>query len=233
MRDETRFSVGPSSMAWDDGTLVIRFNEIAVPRPPAQWMPQRISGTVRFRPDRITDTVFYIDSRGDHRWWPVAPSGRMEADFNDGRTSWRGHGYHDCNWGTSSLEDAFIRWDWARGNLPDGRQVILYDTERRDGTHECLSLVFGTDGDVQQFPQPNTFDLPRGFWGVRRRGHHDDHGQPGVIRTLEDGPFYMRSIVRTRLLGQPVDLMHESLSGDRFGTALVKLMLPFRMPRRR
>jgi carotenoid 1,2-hydratase len=53
------------------------------------------------------------------------------------------------------------------------------------------------------------------------------------VRTLEDGPFYTRSIMATRLLGEDIELMHESLSGDRFASPVVKAMLPFRMPRRR
>jgi carotenoid 1,2-hydratase len=54
-----------------------------------------------------------------------------------------------------------------------------------------------------------------------------------VISTLEDTPFYARSVVRTRLLGEPVTAMHESLSLDRFSALWVQAMLPFRIPRGR
>ena len=54
-----------------------------------------------------------------------------------------------------------------------------------------------------------------------------------VVRTLEDAPFYARSVISARLLGEPVTLMHESLSLDRFKMPIVQAMLPFRMPRAR
>jgi carotenoid 1,2-hydratase len=60
----------------------------------------------------------------------------------------------------------------------------------------------------------------------------DQGVQPDVIRTLEDGPFYARSQVRTKLYGEAADAFHESLDLDRFRSPLVRAMLPFRMPRR-
>ena len=52
-----------------------------------------------------------------------------------------------------------------------------------------------------------------------------------MVRTLEDAPFYARSVVSAKLLGEHVTLMHESLSLDRFRMPMVQAMLPFRMPR--
>jgi carotenoid 1,2-hydratase len=52
-----------------------------------------------------------------------------------------------------------------------------------------------------------------------------------VRQTLEDGPFYARSILSTRVFGEDVPAMHESLSLDRFRKPWVQAMLPFRMPR--
>ena len=52
------------------------------------------------------------------------------------------------------------------------------------------------------------------------------------MRTLEDTPFYTRSLLSARLLGERVAAVHESLSLDRFRTGWVQMLLPFRMPRR-
>ena len=57
------------------------------------------------------------------------------------------------------------------------------------------------------------------------------HPEPVVLDTLEDTPFYARSVIAAGLAGQRVTAMHESLSMDRFSTAWVQAMLPFRMPR--
>jgi carotenoid 1,2-hydratase len=53
-----------------------------------------------------------------------------------------------------------------------------------------------------------------------------------VLRSLEDGPFYTRSLVESRWYGRTVVAVHESLDLDRFVRPAVQAMLPFRMPRR-
>jgi carotenoid 1,2-hydratase len=53
-----------------------------------------------------------------------------------------------------------------------------------------------------------------------------------VLRTLEDTPFYARSILDARLMGERVAAVHETLDLRRLDTALVRWMLSFRMPRR-
>jgi carotenoid 1,2-hydratase len=54
-----------------------------------------------------------------------------------------------------------------------------------------------------------------------------------VISTLEDAPFYARSLIGHRVDGEDAISMHESLDLDRFANPVVKAMLPFRMPRAR
>jgi len=73
--------------------------------------------------------------------------------------------------------------------------------------------------------------LPATGWRIERETRSDDVRQAGVVRTLEDTPFYARSLVTSRLLGQRVVSMHESLSLDRFASRWVQTLLPFRMPR--
>jgi carotenoid 1,2-hydratase len=53
-----------------------------------------------------------------------------------------------------------------------------------------------------------------------------------VLSTLEDTPFYVRSLLRTQLLGENVTAVHESLDIPRLVSLPVQLMLPWRMPRR-
>lgn len=231
-RDALSFQVGPSQIRRDGGEIVIEFDEISVPRPPAQWLPKRVKGTIRFSPDAVTSQVFDIDAAGTHRWWPVSPTGRISAEFETGGENWSGHGYMDSNWGSEPLERGFTLWDWARGRLPNGDAVIIYDTIRKDGSHGEIAIRIGTDGEVHQIEMPAKTRIANGFWGVPRSGHHDEGAKPSLSRTLEDGPFYTRSVIRTRLTGETVDMMHESLSGARFASPVVKAMLPFRMPRR-
>ena len=67
-------------------------------------------------------------------------------------------------------------------------------------------------------------------WRVPRSQRSDT--PPRLQQTLEDAPFYARSLVQADWLGQPVLAMHESLRRDRFARPWVQAMLPFRMPRR-
>jgi carotenoid 1,2-hydratase len=51
------------------------------------------------------------------------------------------------------------------------------------------------------------------------------------MRTLEDTPFYARSIASATFGGQPSAVVHEELSLDRFRSPWVRFLLPFRMRR--
>jgi len=50
-----------------------------------------------------------------------------------------------------------------------------------------------------------------------------------VVETLEDTPFYARSLLATRLLGTEAIAVHESLSMERFASGWVQRLLPFRI----
>ena len=52
-----------------------------------------------------------------------------------------------------------------------------------------------------------------------------------MLHTLEDTPFYARSMISTHWNGDAVTAMHESLDMDRFNQAWVRRLLPFRMGR--
>jgi carotenoid 1,2-hydratase len=61
---------------------------------------------------------------------------------------------------------------------------------------------------------------------------HSEAGvAPTVQSTLEDTPFYVRSILRSSLAGEIVTSVHETLDAQRVASLPVRLMLPWRMPR--
>lgn len=229
-RDETHFTVGPSALRWEGDALTLDFDEVSLPWYTTHALPKRVRGTVTVRPDAITDRVYDIDADGNHRWWPIAPDSRIAVSA-DG-LDWEGSGYLDCNWSTRCLEQDFHAWDWARGEMANGDTAILYDTRRRDGSHGSIALRFDGKGGATPFEAPPCQPVKRGFWGVRRTIPCDPGHAPSLERTLEDGPFYNRSIIRTRLDGQDARMMHEGFSGDRFGSNIVRMMIPYRMPRR-
>ncbi len=224
--------IGESAMEWSGDGLAIDIDEMAVPRPPAEWLPQRLCGTVRLVPDVITNAVTAIGVGDRHIWYPIAPLSRIEASFTEPYGfQWSGHGYFDSNWGTEPLEAGFVHWDWARTRLTDGSAAIVYDSQRRDGSRQRLGLRFGADGSDDRFEPPESIDMKPGFWGVARGVPCAAGHKPVLVRTLEDSPFYNRSIIETHILGETARFMHESFSGRRFASPIVKMMLPFRMPR--
>jgi len=224
-RERSALRIGPSALAWDGSTLSLLIDEVTVP------LPSRIRGTVRLHPTALCRYAATLDAEGRHRWRPLAPCARVEVALERPSLRWSGMGYLDSNEGDAPLEDAFVRWSWSRARLRRGTGV-LYDVARRRGGPLSLALRFDPSGTVASFAAPPPFDLPRTFWRIGRTTRVDS-GQSATVReTLEDGPFYARSLLASHLLGEPVLAMHESLSLDRFAAPWVQILLPFRMPRR-
>ena len=223
-RDETHFGLGPSSLGWDGTTLTITIQERTTP------FLTRMAGTIRFIPDRLLNQRFDLDAAGRHQWHPVAPSGRISVQMDHPAQSWTGHGYLDSNVGTRPITEDFTAWDWSRAQTSAG-PVMFYDVMRRDGTALNLALGQGRDGALVSRSAPPPHLLKRTLWRVPRYARSDPSQRPKVALTLEDTPFYTRSLVVSQIDGEEVAMMHESLSLDRLRQRWVETLLPFRMPR--
>ncbi len=224
-RGARTLTIGPSALYWDGDTLVTTIDEVAAP------VPARLRGTVRLTPLATVAQAFPLDPAGRHQWRPIAPRARVEVAMTHPAVRWSGTGYLDSNVGAEPLEDGFADWDWSRAHRR-ADTVVLYDGVRRDGSAFSLALRIGDDGTVEQVPAPPRFRLPTSAWRMARGTRVDPGGIARVTRTWEDSPFYVRSALATRLLGEDCAAVHESLSLDRFRMPLVRAMLPFRMPRR-
>ncbi len=225
LRTADTFQIGPSSLRWDGSGLTFDIDEVTVP------IPSRLKGRVRVMPAGINRQTFVLDAKGEHHWRPIAPVSRVEVAFTNG-LKWAGHGYFDWNSGVVPLEDSFRCWDWSRASDARGA-TIFYDVTHKDGREESLSLFIRPDGSIEERVAPPLCGLPRAPIWRMGRGTRSDGGAGGrIVKTLEDTPFYARSIVAAQVGGRPVTAMHESLSLDRFSSPVVQLMLPFRMPRR-
>ncbi len=223
-QSETTLRIGPSALQWKDGALTVDIDERAVPR------FTRLRGRIRLFPRALTSCVNVLDEAGGHHWWPIAPQARVEVEMQNPSLRWSGSGYLDSNWGARALEEDFTDWTWSRAETKDGA-LTLYDAQRRHGDAVSLAYRFGGDGSVQTFAPPPVADLPRTGWRMPRPTRSE--GGARAIRTLEDTPFYARSVIETQLLGARVQAVHESLSLARFKTRWVQTLLPFRAPRAR
>jgi carotenoid 1,2-hydratase len=226
-RQAHRFEVGPSALQWDGQGLTIHVDEVANP------LPRKVSGRIRVRPEALSRFVAPLDAAGRHRWGPIAPCARIEVELDAPALRWRGHAYLDSNEGDEPISEAFDSWDWMRAPLADGSTAVVYDVRERGGAERLIGARFAPDGRHQDLALPARVPLPGSGWRVQRQLRCEGGGEaPRVLRTLEDTPFYNRSVVSTQLGGERMTAMHESLDARRFAAPWVQALLPFRMPRR-
>jgi carotenoid 1,2-hydratase len=218
------FQVGPSGLRWCGDALEITLDEWTAP------LPRRIRGKVRVRPKVGNGEAIDLDADGRHQWTPVWPEARVDVELDHPGVRWSGTGYLDHNTGREPLESCFDSWSWLRAETRRG-PVVLYDTLLCNRERRSLALHFDRDGTRHLLPSPDPVALPRSRWRLDRPARSED-GQARIEAVWEDTPFYTRSLVRARLLDEPITAVHESLSLRRFSNYWVQQMLPFRMPRR-
>ena len=223
-RSADTFEVGPSRLHWDGESLRIDLDELGVP------LPRRVRGTVRVWPQALSRFVTPLDGRGAHRWGPIAPCARVQVDLQAPATRWAGHAYLDSNEGDEPIERPFRSWDWSRSMLADGGTAVIYDVRPRHGPDRVIARRFQPDGSDHAFEPPPRRPLPTTGWRIAR--HMRSDAAVHLTQTLEDTPFYTRSLLESSLFGQRVASVHETLNVPRLESLPVRLMLPWRMPRR-
>ncbi len=223
-REASALTIGPSHLRWDADGLTATFDERTAP------LPARVRGTIRLTPTAPCSRTFTLDANGRHVWRPIAPRARVEVSLTHPARTWSGNGYFDSNAGSEPLENAFLGWNWSRAHLPDETR-LFYDVDRLGGGFQALALRVRGDGEISEIESPPRALLPPTFWRVPRVARGDSSDPPALRQTLEDTPFYTRSILDGRYDGQPAEVIHESLSLARLRSPIVRAMLPFRMPR--
>ena len=225
-RTRERYELGPSSLHWGGGELIADVDERCAP------FPRRMRGQIRVTPAAMTGHTFELDENAHHRWHPLAPISRVSVDFPELGVSWEGDGYLDQNDGNEPLADGFTGWDWTRARLANGDCAVHYEARSPHRQPRRLALRFDDAGNVSAAPVSNSADLPiTPIWRVNRR-MPSANGSSALQRTLEDTPFYARSVIDASFHGEKAEGVHESLDMNRFEQGWVQRLLPFRMPRR-
>ena len=218
--------VGPSSMRWEGGKLIIDINEIG-----ALPMVTRVRGQIVLTPHAVTSVELPLTPDGAHVWRPFAPSADISVQLEATGWQWSGHGYFDANFGTRALEQDFRFWTWGRYPTAAGA-TCFYDALRRDGTELEAAIAFDADGTARSVPAPPRTAFKRSLWQVRRETRADPGVTPRQVLPMLDAPFYSRSAVQTTINGEAVTGVHEALDLDRFAKGWLKPMLALRVPRR-
>jgi len=102
----------------------------------------------------------------------------------------------------------------------------------RHGPDRVVAQRFAPSGQTSAFAAPPRQTLAQSKWRIGRTMRRAGGAGSSVVQTLEDTPFYVRSVLRADLLGEQVTAVHETLSIPRLVSLPVRLMLPWRMPRR-
>lgn len=227
-RDARNLEIGHSAMRWNGNHLEIEIEE----RDTRLFNPihRRVAGKVRVYPEALNRTSFALDPAENHIWHCMAPRARIEVDMEEPGLSWSGSGYFDHNRGSEPLESGFNTWHWSRAHMKEGA-VVCYEGERGDGSLFASAIRFDRHAETSYVELPSIALLPKSKWRVDRRTR-SEIGVAEVRRTWEDTPFYARSELSSRLFGEEVATVQESLNMRRFASGVVQFMLPFRMPRK-
>lgn len=217
-------AIGRSTMCWHNDALVVAIDERTTP------FGRPIRGKVVLHPEVGGGAELRLDRAGAHRWWPVAPLARVEVTLDEPTLRFRGHGYHDANAGDVPLEASFDSWRWSRARSA-GDALITYAVREVDGAEDALSFRVDSSGDVHAIEPTWAAPLRRTRWGLQRSACADRDHVARVVRDLEDGPFYARALVETRVGGRDVIAMHEVLAAERLRRGWVRFLTGFRMGR--
>jgi carotenoid 1,2-hydratase len=225
-RAPTAWTLGRSRIAWRGGALELELDERCVP------IPRRVRGRVRLWPEQGAPTPLELDPDGRHHWWPAAARARAEVELDEPALRFEGQGYHDQNWGEEALEEGFARWTWSRGWTAEGA-LMQYDTVPRRGEPVRRTVALGPDGPIPAPELPHPVALPGTLFGIPRATRAAVEGGARLVRTLEDTPFYNRSLVALDMgppgAAPPLLTVHETVDLDRFTQPWVQWMLPFRI----
>lgn len=224
-RSADHIAIGPSSLRVADGKLFIAIDEWTVP------VPARLRGQITIDLGQIFGDSHHLDEKGRHAWRPIAPLAQATVRFENPDLQWQGRAYVDMNAGAEPLEAGFRYWTWSREDTGASTR-ILYDVEQRDGCRRGLALEYRPDGSITPFEQDPIQDLARTGWRVARRTRAATGRPATILRTLEDTPFYSRSMLGFARDGMVRNAIHESVDLDRFASRWVQVLLPFKMPRR-
>ena len=224
-RDRHTLSIARSHVHWNGSALTVEIDEWASP-----W-PRRVRGTLRIFPEALSRHVSALDAHGAHRWAPIAPCARAELHLSEPALRWSGVAYLDSNEGDEPVTVPFSHWHWQRASLPHGATAVVYDVVRKDSPAPAtIAMRFDANGSERAIATaPPGKDLPRTSWGIRRRARSE--GAVVVRQSLENTPFYARSLLELGWMGQRVPAVHETLSIPRLEAPWVRMLLPARMPR--
>lgn len=226
-RRTAEVQIDRSTVGWQGDRLVVELDVLTTAVWPRAGRP--IRGRITLRPEAQPGVMVELDQARQHRWWPVAPLARVEVELVEPAVRFSGHGYHDVNAGDVPLSETFDTWTWSRARVSETRACLVYDVRDNDGHADALAFSVDASGGIAPLPALSTVALPRSRWALPQHTRADPGTVARVVRRLEDGPFYARSVVETTIDGRRCPAVHETLTGRRLDLGWVRFCTRYRM----
>lgn len=96
--------------------------------------------------------IFFGDNEEYYfNWLPATPEGACIADvtYPDGKLHLEGSGYHDHNWGNTSMLKLMHHWYWGRAKIGNYKLISSWITaEKKYGYKEFDVFMLAKDGEI-------------------------------------------------------------------------------------
>ena len=124
-QSETTFTVGPSSLVWRDGRLVIDIDEVS-----SLPLISRMRGQIVVTPEGVTDVELPLTPEGTHVWRPFAPTSRIEVDL----------GSDGSGQGMDTSMRISARARWSRTSITGHGRAIPWMADRSVSMTQCAGM---------------------------------------------------------------------------------------------
>ena len=193
---------------------------------------QGARASVRVIPEALNPASFALDpAREPHLALHGPARAHRSGDGKSRACPGRGRAISTTIAGASLWKDGFPHLALVARAYEIEGAVVCYEGERGDGSVFASAIRFDREGFPEEVDLPPIASLPRSRWQIARSAR-SEIGRAKVRKTWEDTPFYARSELATKLYGEEVVAVQESLDMRRFASPVVQFMLPFRMPRK-
>ena len=190
--------IGPSALAWDGRALTVRIDEITAP------LPSRIRGTVRLAPGRRDRaTSFALDDEALHRWSPIAPVRASRGRARSARAAVGRRRLPRLERGRRAARARLHAAGTGRARRLCRRRygrALRRQPAPRAATSRSRSGSTPRGGVERFEPPPRCRAAAERLAGGARHARPTPAARARVVQTLEDAPFYARSLVAARAL---------------------------------
>lgn len=202
----------PADIAWSDGGATVHFgnSRIRTSRVGAELhLEISLDLVVPGSDRRLTGRITLVGpgaclagvhpDEGPHRWCPLVGPARVEAQLETaaGPFTFEGWGYHDRNGSRVGLHTLGIK-EWAWGRIVEPNQTwIYYALWPEEGAPLSWSVTLDRRGQLRRDRSAALVEgAPRrARYGMVHRPLQVGGRSIATRRLLEDGPFYLRSLV--------------------------------------